>query len=439
MCFDKKRLAADATQIHIFWPVTMTSTDFTRDTAPAAAMTAVYTPPPSCDTMGPSAFNDEDCMPTAWSQYWWEDIGYYSPAICPSGYTSACPRPTTSNDVGGLMGPSLIPSESAIICCPSDYACNQTYQSMCVSGTTSGYAIQVRWQQTDLAALETDPLSPGVTPTPSTSSSQSSSIVSTTSSTSASGSSSSGGGMSDGAKVGVGIAVPLGVLALGLVGAFFWWRRRKQKKATAAATGAPFNATPGPHSTGAPYPEVAQYASPQQQQQQQQQQQGVYPQQGYPQQGYQYQQPYVQVPQQMDPSAYYGGAASTAKSPSSVAPTLLSNPAPYAPQPEPPKQEAYEAPGNDTYISPPTVAGGGAAAGSAASETSSIRNEPDPELARIRLEQQRLQERKSRLTQLHALEEEEQRLQRQLDARHAELGGGGSGAGAGDATSPSVA
>ncbi|KAE8451038.1 hypothetical protein EG329_004710 [Mollisiaceae sp. DMI_Dod_QoI] len=54
---------------------------------------------------------------------------------------------------------------------------------------------------------------------------------STTTSAAATTSASSGGGSSDGAAIGAGVGVPMGLIALGGIGYLFWRRRKNQKKA----------------------------------------------------------------------------------------------------------------------------------------------------------------------------------------------------------------
>ena len=76
---------------------------------PVAALTTVFTPPPGCSTSSAAS-----CFPTLWDQsvVAASHLRYYSPGICPSGYSSACNTYHTS-----LHGPSPLPSETAAICC----------------------------------------------------------------------------------------------------------------------------------------------------------------------------------------------------------------------------------------------------------------------------------------------------------------------------------
>ncbi|KAF2837024.1 hypothetical protein M501DRAFT_214742 [Patellaria atrata CBS 101060] len=215
-------------------------------TPPAAAITSIFTMPSAYCSSISTPFWDSGCMPPGWSRYWASDYGYYSPAICPSGYESACARPTTTNSGWGPMGPELLPDETAQICCPIGYECS-TYQSYCFSmgpaTASTAYALQVRWQASDLPDLETNPTvsgqgPPDATTTDSASTSEPTGPItpgptqtqtdttSTSDPTSTSSSSSGSGGMSTGAKVGVGVAVPVAAIAIIAGGLLFWWPLR---------------------------------------------------------------------------------------------------------------------------------------------------------------------------------------------------------------------
>lgn len=90
-------------------------------------LTSTFTPPASCsestgwykiwtpsvDSLGTTSqyYNDfrgpysvNDCLPSGYSP----GQNYYSPGVCPSGYTSACTRD----------GDFAKPSETRIVCCP---------------------------------------------------------------------------------------------------------------------------------------------------------------------------------------------------------------------------------------------------------------------------------------------------------------------------------
>jgi hypothetical protein len=79
---------------------------------PVAALTTVWTPPCGIDAL---FFGNPPttCLPTSWSSYWVSfnsGLGYYSPAICPSGFSRGCPR----FNIG--QGPEPIAGEEAWNC-----------------------------------------------------------------------------------------------------------------------------------------------------------------------------------------------------------------------------------------------------------------------------------------------------------------------------------
>ena len=85
-------------------------------TPPAGAITSVFTMPPDCANYGAGRYiTVASCMPPEYFElYWTLNYGYYSPAICPDGYTGACPR----NTQGWMTGPPIEQGETATICCP---------------------------------------------------------------------------------------------------------------------------------------------------------------------------------------------------------------------------------------------------------------------------------------------------------------------------------
>ncbi|KAF4462267.1 transmembrane alpha-helix domain-containing [Fusarium albosuccineum] len=122
-------------------------------TAPAGALTTVFTPPAGCVEDQDLYYHVRTCMPLPerWSLYWGA-ASYYSPGICPSGMVSVAKPPP-------FFGPPIEPNASI----ETDTTRTRSYYN-----TTTGdnvYPIQVRWHASDLASLETHPLSPGVTPT----------------------------------------------------------------------------------------------------------------------------------------------------------------------------------------------------------------------------------------------------------------------------------
>ncbi|OJD29646.1 uncharacterized protein BKCO1_7600024 [Diplodia corticola] len=235
----------------------------------AGPLTTVFTTPEFCAS---SAWNHYDtpalsssiCMPSGFTTYWNYKYGFYSPAICPESYTQGCTFPATaatlSNGTPFLGGP-LEDGESAIICCPAGYTCmgspsTDVYAwSKCIATTASTYtmayptvsaytttplvfAIQVRWKEADLNALETNPTKSGETITPTATSTSatagatagatSSLPTGTASATSGAGASSpdDGDGLSTGAKIGLGVGIGVAAVVLGIL-AYLVWRRRR--------------------------------------------------------------------------------------------------------------------------------------------------------------------------------------------------------------------
>src|SRR3569833_3440239 len=165
----------------------MTSTS--RD-PPQAALTTIFTPPAFCGgyvdasswLTGPTS--SSSCLPPFHSGAGYYDEAYYSPAICPSGYTVDCTR--FDDD----QGPTPLPSETAVICCPrlgfatyrsvvafacyhvehSSFSCAIYQYDGCVSGpqssSTVALSVQIRWQESDLSRFQPPPLTGGL-PTPS--------------------------------------------------------------------------------------------------------------------------------------------------------------------------------------------------------------------------------------------------------------------------------
>jgi hypothetical protein len=163
----------------------------TRCSPTVPAVTTVFTPPSWCrdaivetygirgDFLGLSSL--ASCYPGPpmlsdsgeWSQYLdYLYYPYYSPAICPSGYSVACSRLYD----GGSLDPLPKASETAALCCPSGFSCDPNPQQAgsCISGARfetssqllpgrpltftrhsfSAKGIQIRWQSSDTPAFE---------------------------------------------------------------------------------------------------------------------------------------------------------------------------------------------------------------------------------------------------------------------------------------------
>ncbi|KAH7393866.1 hypothetical protein DE146DRAFT_110279 [Phaeosphaeria sp. MPI-PUGE-AT-0046c] len=204
---------------------------------------------------------------SAWAKY------YYSPAICPPGWTVAATFSKCFEVVPLDQCLSLGPETSAGLCCPSGYT---SYRSghQCASTITSGQdvtfiapslvglgwetgtpvtnmatetaivkgdGIPIWWQSTDASMLsaaaaqtpssmtvEVSKTGGGLVgePTGSSSSTSASAASSPDISSTAVGESS---GLSTGTKAGIGVGVSVGVIVIGLLMGFFFWRRRRSR------------------------------------------------------------------------------------------------------------------------------------------------------------------------------------------------------------------
>ncbi|TLD11758.1 hypothetical protein PspLS_11670 [Pyricularia sp. CBS 133598] len=156
-------------------------------TAPLAALTTIFTPPPSCatstwlltttevpteyppfPTQGPSSCN----IPR------WEDniddgsYDFYSPAVCPSGFVVG-PSCTSVQVKTSDNFPKVEAGETVAFCVPTGFSCTADTNDGGVWGmiqtgaaaaqVTVAPAIQIRWRDFDLTLFPTHPLSPGVT------------------------------------------------------------------------------------------------------------------------------------------------------------------------------------------------------------------------------------------------------------------------------------
>ncbi|KAB5578684.1 hypothetical protein GE09DRAFT_558335 [Coniochaeta sp. 2T2.1] len=96
-----------------------------------------------------------NCCPPEFSRVW--SWGFYSPGVCPGGYTSGC---NWKNRLGEAW--ATTPGESAVWCVPSSYACVTEHGGHIISLATPSYGIstntvpafQIRWQSSDLSLLE---------------------------------------------------------------------------------------------------------------------------------------------------------------------------------------------------------------------------------------------------------------------------------------------
>ncbi|KAI0010839.1 hypothetical protein F4779DRAFT_576337 [Xylariaceae sp. FL0662B] len=127
---------------------------------------------PPFPTAGPAS-----CEPPSWHENIdQKGFGYYSPAICPVGFTVGC---TIRSMRIGEGFPPIVEGETAMYCVPNGFTCTsdttdfrggiwglETAAVNTAAHVVVGPAIQIRWREDDLRILATDPLTPGVLPTP---------------------------------------------------------------------------------------------------------------------------------------------------------------------------------------------------------------------------------------------------------------------------------
>lgn len=198
-------------------------------------------------------------MPPKFHQLYAYSFGFYSPGICPTGYSKGCdfPNDRARTDDGGMVyfGGDVLAGETVRVCCPTGYTCllNDPYSySKCVHTTDSSelaFALQVRWQESDLSILATDPTVPGSTySAPSTATATASTIHSTAASGSGTHTPSSSSnntvaqnenpdsktdsGIPRGTIIGIviGVGGMVAALALSAVVFFIWRHRRKRQR-----------------------------------------------------------------------------------------------------------------------------------------------------------------------------------------------------------------
>lgn len=197
-------------------------------------------------------------MPPNWKQANDYSAGFYSPGICPKDYTEGCQFPTTMAQYGPnsgwiSYGGPVLASETVRICCPNGYKCVtegvQKAYSMCVGNddpTERAYAIQVRWQASDLSILATDPTVPGKTWQPDATAGSGSVPFTASATATDAGAAATGAGaaatststsvpspshLNKAMTVGIGIGAGAAAFILGFIAFFMWSRRRKQRGA----------------------------------------------------------------------------------------------------------------------------------------------------------------------------------------------------------------
>ncbi|KAJ5637986.1 hypothetical protein N7490_007865 [Penicillium lividum] len=245
-------------------------------TSGPSPLTTTFTPPADCFTDSYhiewwSGSNYYTPVSTATEIWWWVSLGardwstcfpsgystattsYFSPGLCPSGYTAA-----------GLSEISLDNNvETRATCCPSGYNAQTGdawpwYSSNpCTSSNTNsdsvyvytfdgavtsqtgtfgiqGKGVSIRWQSTDfVSATSTSDASTSstLTSTPTSAASVTASATSTSQSVHDTINTSTSSRLSTGAKIGIGIGCGVGAIIL-LSMALLFYRRRKSKNAS---------------------------------------------------------------------------------------------------------------------------------------------------------------------------------------------------------------
>ncbi|KAI8959401.1 hypothetical protein F5Y11DRAFT_333250 [Daldinia sp. FL1419] len=389
-------------------------------TPPVAALTTVWSAPDGCYPVSTRPTTDIDmfwssnpeCAPPGYASYF--ETYYYSPAICPSGFTVGCSR------YSNLQGPPVEPTETAVLCVMSDYSCTPDEWNYYATNTDLSYAqvmIQIRWASSDLSILETHPLTPGLTLAEVTVGGEPD-VSRTRSSSGATGTSlytdpyGNGDGLPVGAQIGIGVGVGLlGLLGLGLA-VFFILRYRKKRTGGQVVT--------QPPSGQYPYHQYSYMASPEPADQ---------PIQRYPQPTYAGYTTYIDPktaavtyystvpPTELGDTAISGSNIPNNKGSPSAAESQRTQPQNSlfsSSQPAPVHQGPSNNPIRGQAISEPAVV-----------ETSGNEGVPEPtgsaddpqtqqEIAHLMAEQAKIEARRTRLMELEELEEEEQRIRTRM-------------------------
>ncbi|KAJ2898662.1 transmembrane alpha-helix domain-containing [Zalerion maritima] len=225
------------------------STDFTSSTLTSFTSTVFYTElatvftPCGIPIQLSHTKEDASCLPPDYSDVLYAH-DFYSPGICPDGYTIGCYPWTTYMEFSDAYYTMMTyydgwirdPEETAAFCVPNYFQ----YAGNTLTTSLSVLAIEVRWKQSDIDQniLETHPLSPGVflstsaTTTAPNSSSPTADATDDSTGATCTGSASdcdepSGGGLSAGAKAGIGVGVVVAVVVVALI---FWLIKRKRRE-----------------------------------------------------------------------------------------------------------------------------------------------------------------------------------------------------------------
>ncbi|KAK8055339.1 hypothetical protein PG993_000566 [Apiospora rasikravindrae] len=152
-------------------PLAALTTVFTHSCSESWLLTTTRAPSryPAFPTGGPAS-----CEPPSWNDnIAFQGIGFYSPAICPSGFFvgPSCGVTKTRTQEGF---PPVTSGETVAYCVPSDHTCTTDitdfkggvwgFATATAAGAqvTVAPAIQIRWRDSDLSILQTHPLTPGL-------------------------------------------------------------------------------------------------------------------------------------------------------------------------------------------------------------------------------------------------------------------------------------
>ncbi|KAI1799310.1 hypothetical protein F4811DRAFT_557968 [Daldinia bambusicola] len=238
---------------------------------PLGPLTTTFTPPADCVASSAlywvntaSTFywlqgrpGQSSCFPDDYSPY---QNQYYSPGICPSGYTRACESSSIEGDTLVTRGTccpqgnyQCAPTSSSYsypwgptLGCMSVYRVNTELTFTTINGTIKGdeeagpltslfapftvmaYGVGIQNGPMTTTAEETATTAPGSSRSDSTTASE------TSPSTGGPPDSNAGTKLSAGAAAGIGIGAAVAVLALGAVVAWLFWSRRQKRRQEAA-------------------------------------------------------------------------------------------------------------------------------------------------------------------------------------------------------------
>ncbi|KAI1214295.1 uncharacterized protein F4807DRAFT_120803 [Annulohypoxylon truncatum] len=228
------------------------------------ALTTSFTPPADCTASSALYWVNTDstfywlhgrpgqssCFPESYSPY---QNQYYSPGVCPVGYTRACESVSTGGDSSFTTTATCCPQGNYVCAstsssysypwgptlgCMSVYRVDTQTSFTTIDGTiagdeTAGSVTSLRAPGTIMAygvVIQNGPATATATSdatTTSGSQTSTSSVASETASSAAA--SSTSHGLSSGAAAGIGIGTALGVMAIGGMILWLFWSRRKRR------------------------------------------------------------------------------------------------------------------------------------------------------------------------------------------------------------------